>query len=108
MHRPRPTTATRLGWLALILAVATGLRAYQLGRLSFWYDEVVTMRLARSAGPAALIDLLGRIDATRAPLQPLLLQQWLNLFGTSESAGRSFSVIWCARLSLADLVSGRY
>ena len=30
--------------LAAIVAVAAGLRGYQLGRLSFWYDEVVTMR----------------------------------------------------------------
>ncbi|MGO8898827.1 MAG: hypothetical protein ACLQU5_10860 [Isosphaeraceae bacterium] len=28
-----------------ILALATALRAWKLGQLSFWYDEVVTMRL---------------------------------------------------------------
>ncbi len=73
--------------------VAAALRLYQLGRLSFWYDEVVTMRLARSPSPRALFERLFEIDATRAPLHPLLLEFWLQLFGTSEFAARSFSVL---------------
>ncbi len=82
----------RTGWiLAGIVAVAAGLRGYQLGGLSFWYDEVVTMRLARAGSPAALIDRLFRIDATRAPLHPLLLEGWVRVFGTSEAAARAFS-----------------
>ena len=28
-----------------MLALAAGLRACKLGQLSFWYDEIVTMRL---------------------------------------------------------------
>jgi hypothetical protein len=86
--------------LALILAVAALLRAERLGRLSFWYDEVVTIRLARTAGPAALVDLLGRIDATRAPLHPLLLQGWVKAFGASEASGRAFSAV-CGVLTVA-------
>ena len=43
--------------------------------------------------PGELIDRLFKIDATRAPLHPLLLQVWLRLFGTSEFAARSFSVL---------------
>ena len=100
MHLSRPSTLTRLGLLALILAAAAGLRAYQIGRASFWYDEVVTMRLARTAGPTGLLTLLSAIDATRAPLHPLLLQPWVALFGTSEAAGRSFSVV-CGVLTVA-------
>ena len=78
---------------AAIALIGAGLRFYDLGRLSFWYDEVVTMRLARAASPGELIDRLFKIDATRAPLHPLLLQVWLRLFGTSELAARSFSVL---------------
>jgi len=78
---------------AAIAVVAAALRLYQLGRLSFWYDEVVTMRLARSPSPRALFERLFEIDATRAPLHPLILEFWLKLFGTSEFAARSFSVI---------------
>lgn len=94
-----PTGAGRrhppyLGWvLAAIVVVAAGLRGYQLGRLSFWYDEVVTMRLARAGNPGALVDRLFQIDATRAPLHPLLLQAWVNAFGSSEAAARSLSVV---------------
>lgn len=85
-HRLRP------GWaLVAIVAVGAALRTVHLGRLSLWYDEVVPMRLARQESPAALLDLLHRIDATRAPLHPLLLRGWLALFGTSEVAGRSLS-----------------
>jgi uncharacterized membrane protein len=51
------------------------------------------MRLASTNSPASLLRLLGEIDATRAPLHPLLLQRWLMLFGTSELAGRSFSAV---------------
>ena len=58
----------------VILAVAAGLRAWKLGQLNFWYDEVVTMRLATAPTLAALFDRLFQIDATRAPLHPLLLQ----------------------------------
>ena len=78
---------------AVILAVAAGLRTYRLEQLSFWYDEVVSMRLARAPSPAALFDRLFQIDATRVLLHPLLLQCWISLFGSSEAAGRSLSVV---------------
>jgi mannosyltransferase len=78
---------------AIIVAVAALLRFFELGRLSFWYDEVVTMRLATAAGPRALVERLIQIDATRAPLHPLLLQAWIGVFGSSEAAARSLSVI---------------
>jgi mannosyltransferase len=77
--------------LVLVLLVAATLRLLHLDRHSLWYDEVVSMRLARTDGPRALIALLSQIDATRAPLHPLLLQGSLALFGTSELAGRSSS-----------------
>ena len=33
------------------------------------------------------------IDATRAPLHPLILQGWLKGFGSSDYSGRTFSVL---------------
>jgi mannosyltransferase len=83
----------RLVLLLVVMTLATGLRFWKLGQLSFWYDEVVTMRLAEAPSPAELIHRLFEIDATRAPLHPLLLQTWLRLFGSSEAAGRAFSVL---------------
>jgi len=78
---------------AAILLVATLLRLFQLGRLSFWYDEVVTMRLARATSVLALFERLFQIDATRAPLHPVLLYFWTRFFGSSEAAARSLSVL---------------
>jgi 4-amino-4-deoxy-L-arabinose transferase-like glycosyltransferase len=79
--------------LIAILLLATVLRSVHLGRNSFWYDEVITMRLAEAKGPGALLQLLKQIDATRAPLHPLLLQGWITLFGPSEQSSRALSVI---------------
>ena len=79
--------------LGSIMGLAAALRAWKLGQLSFWYDEVVTMRLASASTPSALLDRLFQIDATRAPLHPLLIQCWIKLFGTSEASGRSLSVV---------------
>jgi mannosyltransferase len=89
-----PFRLSHATWIVFaIVAVGVGLRLFQLGRLSFWYDEVVTMRLALSAGPRALCERLFRIDATRAPLHPLVLQQWLRVFGSSETGARALSVV---------------
>src|SRR5690348_6360396 len=86
--------------LALTLLLATALRTWQLGQLSFWYDEVVTMRLAQAPTPGALLDRLFEIDATRAPLHSLLLQGWVRLFGTSETSARALSVL-CGVVTVA-------
>src|SRR5437868_10226957 len=79
--------------LAAILLVAAGLRLWGLDRTSLWYDEVVTMRVARAESPAALMRRLDQLDGTRAPLHPLVLQAWLRVFGPSDRAGRSFSAL---------------
>lgn len=86
--------------LAALVLAAVGLRIWDIGGQSFWYDEVVTMRLARTENASALIRLLGEIDATRAPLHPLLLQPWVQTFGASEISGRAFSGV-CGVLTVA-------
>ncbi len=93
---PSHRLATALGCSAIcagIFGLGAALRSFELGRLSFWYDEVVTMRLARADSVAALLERLFQIDATRAPLHPILLEAWLRLFGTSEASARSLSVV---------------
>jgi mannosyltransferase len=94
--------------LAAIVFVASAPRLFQLGRLSLWYDEVVSMRLARAGSPAALLKLLPEIDATRAPLHPLLLEGWIALFGPADVSGRAFSCL-CGMLTvvLVYWVAGR-
>lgn len=87
-----PIRSAAWAWLALLL-VAAAVRAWDLGASSLWFDEVVTMRLAKAPTVAALIDLLSQIDATRAPLHPVLLHGWLAIWGDSDVAGRSLSVV---------------
>ena len=79
--------------LVAIALLATVLRLAYVDRPSLFYDEVIVMRLATQPDPAALLRLLPRIDATRAPLHPLLLQGWLAVFGATTLAGRGFSVL---------------
>ncbi len=79
--------------LALIVTLAAGLRFVELGRLSLWFDEVVSMRLALQPDPIRLVPSLLKTDATRAPLHPLVLQGWLAVFGPSETSGRSLSAV---------------
>ena|SRR5579864_2272534 len=85
--------------LLFIVLIAGSLRLAWLGRPSLWYDEVVTLTLALQRGPRELLRLLPQLDATRAPLHPLLLQGWLSLFGSSDWTARSFSVL-CGVLSV--------
>jgi mannosyltransferase len=92
-----PTSVHGNDWrtilLVTVLLVASVMRLFHLGQSSLWYDEVVTMRLATTKSPWALFRLLRQIDATRAPLHPLLLQGWVTLFGPSDTSGRAFSVL---------------
>jgi mannosyltransferase len=92
-----------LAWIAIAL-LATGLRVAYLDRPSLFYDEVIVMRLATQPDPWALLKLLPKIDATQAPLHPLLLQGWVAVFGASERTGRAFSVV-CGVLTV--LLVGR-
>jgi mannosyltransferase len=102
MSRISTVRRTLLEFLPLtaILLLASMLRMFHLGQSSLWYDEIVTMRLARTESPPALLRLLDQIDATRAPLQPFLLQCWVSLFGSSDLSGRSFSAL-CGILTVA-------
>ena len=79
--------------LIAITLLAAGLRVAYLDRPSLFYDEVIVMQLATQPNPVALMRRLPDLDATRAPLHPLLLQGWLALFGPSPLAGRGFSAL---------------
>lgn len=73
---------------------ATVLRFGEIGRESLWFDEVVSMRLARQPDPIALLRVLPEMDATAAPLHPLILQGWVAIFGPSDGSGRALSAIF--------------
>src|SRR5258708_1698340 len=92
-HDPPWSWGARALPLAAILMIATGLRLWGLDGTSLWYDEVITMRVARADGPASLVQRLDQLHGTRAPLHPLVLHAWLRVFGPSDLAGRSFSAL---------------
>lgn len=94
-----PRTVSHVLILAAVLIAAAGLRFAHLGQPSLWYDEVIPMRLARQATPAALMRLLFQIEATRAPLHPLVLQGWLRVFGPTDLAGRTLAAL-CGLLTV--------
>ena len=94
MSHDERTAPGQVVWiLGATLLVAAGLRGYRLGQWSFWYDEVVTIRLALAESPSALLDRLAQIDATRAPLHPMLLEGWVTIFGASEASARASSLL---------------
>jgi mannosyltransferase len=63
----------------------------RLDESSFWYDEVVSARIAREPSDRDAIHLLMRTDATCAPLYPLVLRHWFGIVGTGEGEARSLS-----------------
>ena len=86
--------------LVAILLVAPVLRLFRLGRSSLWYDEVVTMRLARTESPAALIGCSAR-SMRPVPLSTRSSSKaWIALFGPFEYPARVFSCL-CGIVTVA-------
>ncbi len=86
-------TRASAAWLAAILVVATGLRVVHLDRASVWEDEVVTITLARQPTVPAMLASLRKVDATGAPLHPLLLRAWNTILGDSVALDRGLSAV---------------
>ncbi|NEP00327.1 MAG: hypothetical protein F6K58_16940 [Symploca sp. SIO2E9] len=86
------TTTTRLNGLrqwfpiSLILLLAANLYFYQLGRESFWIDEIYSIRDVKT-GQGLPPNNLGR------PLYYIFLSVWIH-FGTSDAWLRSLAVIF--------------
>jgi uncharacterized membrane protein len=77
-------------WAAILL-IALALRVHDLGGESIWIDEGFSVRVARLPIPELL-------QATRHDIHPplyyLFLHGWIGLFGSTEVAVRSLSVVW--------------
>lgn len=73
--------------LVFIILLAAALRFYDLGGESYWYDEVIMLRVAQD-------NILTIIEGGRPPIYIILAHFWIKLFGTEEVATRSLSAIF--------------
>ena len=84
----------RYAGLAVIVAVALGLRAALLGRNSVWFDEAF-VAYAVHKGWRDLLDFLATHD-NHPPLYYALIKAWAGLAGTGEVALRTPSAVFGA------------
>jgi hypothetical protein len=68
--------------------LGAGLRLYDLGAESYWYDEMITVRIAADGLPAVLDSFFFR---ARPPLHLLLASLWMRTAGTTEFSVRYLS-----------------
>jgi len=77
--------------LRVVLLAGFALRLFQLGTQSLWYDESVSLFIARQSVPELLAHTAGDVHP---PLYYLLLHYWLQFAGTSEFAAGFFSAFF--------------
>jgi len=103
LARPWLTTRQRLALLSGLL-VGFALRLFQLGGESLWYDETVSVVLARKSIPALLAHTAGDIHP---PGYYLLLHWWQALVSPTLPHGLEFLFAWpslyCGLLIIALL-----
>jgi mannosyltransferase len=75
--------------LGLILLLAAGLRLYNLGKRSYWIDEIASLFEGRQTIQQVFAS--GRLD--QPPGFYLFYHLWLQAFGSSEFATRLFSTL---------------
>lgn len=93
-------------WLwIIIIGIATGLRCLFL-QYDIWYDEACSWFTAIQTFPMGILNNLLNLDLQHTPLYFFILHFWIKLFGDSEVALRSLSLIFgIATIPLAYIVS---
>ena len=79
--------------LVLFVLLAFGLRAYDLGRREFWFDEALTANVS-ALGWQGIVEHLRIAPFEHPPLYFLALSPWQQVAGTGEYAFRLTSVFW--------------
>jgi uncharacterized membrane protein len=79
--------------LLALLAVAAGLRCYRLDLQSLWLDELFSAVFSRSE--LGIREVLAVVaEDVHPPAYPLLLHGWLGVFGDTDRAARTLSVLF--------------
>ena len=81
-----------IGATALIIAIAVMARAFELGSQSLWTDELFT-RYYPSLFSLKFLWTTGLFHENSPPLYYLAIKAWMALFGSSETALRSLSLL---------------
>jgi mannosyltransferase len=92
MPLPASMRTRFIGAAALIFAVAIAARAFELGSQSLWTDELFT-RYYPSLFSLKFIWTTGLFHENSPPLYYFAIKVWMALFGTSEPALRSLSLL---------------
>jgi Dolichyl-phosphate-mannose-protein mannosyltransferase len=87
------SAAVRPAAIATVLALAAALRIYGLARQSAWADEITTLFIADPANPFARFWDLVLSDA-HPPLYYFFMRWWFAVFGQSDLAARTPSLIF--------------
>jgi mannosyltransferase len=96
---------TQKRWLLLItILLAFALRVYQLDTQSIWYDEGLSIQLARQ-DPAQAIALSATTD--HPPLHTVLLGAWMRVAGESDLVVRYLSVFCGVLVVVLTYVLGK-
>jgi uncharacterized membrane protein len=81
-----------IGATALVIAIAVMARAFQLGSQSLWTDELFT-RYYPSLFSLKFLWTTGLFHENSPPLYYIAIKAWMALFGSSETALRSLSLL---------------
>ena len=82
-------TTTAWALLGIIILLSLCLRFYDLGGESYWFDEIIMVRVAQN-------NIWTIVEGGRPPLYVILAHFWIKLFGTEEVATRSLSAVFGA------------
>jgi len=86
--------------LLVILFIGIFLRVYGLSEQTYWFDEVITLEVVEGS-----LDSI--MSGSRPPLYLVLIQFWIENFGTSEFATRLLSVIFGVSSIVLIYIVGR-
>ncbi|HLY89166.1 MAG TPA: glycosyltransferase family 39 protein [Acetobacteraceae bacterium] len=81
-----------IGATALVIAIAVMARAFELGSQSLWTDELFT-RYYPSLFSLKFLWTTGLFHENSPPLYYIAIKAWMALFGSSETALRSLSLL---------------